>query len=51
METVAGSEVECKMLQLWEQLDGVSIPTLESVSGVASGKSLNTSEPRFLLVK
>lgn len=37
-----------KKPQLWDQLEGVWIPTLAPASGVASGKSPNTSKPSFL---
>lgn len=45
-----GRAVESKKLQLGGQLDGVRIPTLAPVSGTASGKSFNTSEPRLLFL-
>lgn len=45
MEIVAGSEFNCKKLQLWDE-DWILI--LEPVSGEVLGKSLNTPEPHFV---
>lgn len=46
---VGSSAVWREKFQLWHHTEGVCILTLASVNGVASGKSLNISEPLLLI--